>query len=96
MSIELDPRREKALKEAARKEGKDPSHLLSDLIDQFLAERNGPRSRDVDASDPACEPSRTELGRTLRALSRKYVESGGHLSTVDEINREVAEGRGEH
>ncbi|HVR73520.1 MAG TPA: hypothetical protein VMT52_04285 [Planctomycetota bacterium] len=95
MSIELDPAREKALKDAARKEGRDPSEVLSELIDDFLTAKNGPESGDSNDSDPAYEPSHTELGRTLRALSRKYVETGGKLYSVDEINREVAEGRGE-
>ena len=95
MSIELDPTREKALKDAARKEGRDPSEVLSELVDDFLTTKNGPESSDSNASDPAYEPSRTELGRTLRALSRKYVESGEKLYSTEEINREVAKGRGE-
>ena len=94
MTIELDPDRQKALEEAARREGKEPQELLCQAVDQFLA--NGEQPADeTSGPDPAYEPSKTELGRTLRALSRKYVEGGGQLYTVDEINAEVREGRGE-
>jgi hypothetical protein len=37
---------------------------------------------------------RSELGRKLRALRRKYVEAGGKLLTADEIEAEVRERRG--
>ena len=94
MTIELDPDRQKALEEAARREGKEPQELLCQAVDQFLG--NGEqRADETSGTDPAYEPSKTELGRTLRALSRKYVEGGGQLYSVDEINAEVREGRGE-
>jgi len=47
-------------------------------------------------SDPVVEgfEPRSELGRTLLALRRKYVEGGGKLLTLDEIEDEVRERRG--
>ena len=58
------------------------------------AKRRGKAASPREA-DPACEPSQTALGRKLRALSKKYIEGGGKLLTVEEINVEVAENRGE-
>ncbi len=95
MTIELDPDRQKALEEAARRDGKEPRELLCQAVDQFLANGEQP-SHKTSGGDPAYEPSKTELGQHLRALRRKYVEGGGRLYSVDEINAEVAEGRGEH
>lgn len=45
--------------------------------------------------DPAFESSRTELGRQLRELRRRYILGGGQLLGPEEIDREVAERRGE-
>lgn len=38
---------------------------------------------------------RSTLGKRLRAIRRRYVEAGGKLLTVEELDREVAERRGE-
>ena len=45
--------------------------------------------------DPALGPSKTELGRKLREIRARYLARGGELLTAEEIDREVAERRGE-
>jgi len=98
MNVQLDPKDQKALEALASQSGKDPGELLRELVREAIAERKvmgGVKAASRETMDPAYEPSRTDLGRKLRALSRKYVEGGGKLLTVDEINREVAESRGE-
>ena len=52
-------------------------------------------SKNANEDDPAYDESKTEFGRKLRALSRKYVESGKPLLSADEICAEVANRRGE-
>ncbi len=94
MDIELSPNQEKELRELATKTGKPVEQVAGELLERALFSKKTPENG-AGASDPAYEPSRTELGRTLRSLSRRYVESGGKLYSIDEINREVAEGRGE-
>lgn len=95
MTIELDPNRQKALEDAARRQGRKPQELLCEAVDRFLADSEQPGHK-MSAGDPAYEPSKSELGERLRTLRRKYIEGGGRLCSVDEINVEVAEGRGEH
>ena len=94
MTIELNPSQKKRLEELARQSGKSPETLALELLDEALLAMKVPENGG-GKSDPAYEPSRTELGRTLRSFRRKYVESGGRLYSLEEINREVAEGRGE-
>jgi hypothetical protein len=48
----------------------------------------------VSRTDPAFRPSRTELGRTLREIRRRYLLRGGRLMTADEIDEELAARRG--
>ena len=50
---------------------------------------------ETPSADPVVErfEPRSELGRTLLALRRKYVEGGGKLLTADEIMAEVRESR---
>ena len=38
---------------------------------------------------------RTELGMRLLKLRRRYIEAGGRLLNRDELDREIAEGRGD-
>ena len=40
-------------------------------------------------------PARTELGRRLRKIRERRIAAGGDLLTVEEIDRELAERRGE-
>jgi hypothetical protein len=94
MEIALDPRVEEELKERARQAGKPVEVFAGELLADALGASGNGSDRGV-VTDPAYEPSRTELGRTLRALRRKYIEGGGKLYSTEEINREVAEGRGE-
>jgi len=97
MKVTLDRTSEKELLELARENGKQPTEVLRELVHEAAASRkaNGNVKAASAHTDPAYEPSRTELGRKLRQLSRKFVERGGKLLTVDEINRKVAENRGE-
>jgi len=96
MNVELDPRDQQDLEALARANGKEVGEMLRELLHQALAGRKTVAEESgKSASDPAYEASRTELGRRLRALSRKYVENGGKLYSVEEINAEVREGRGE-
>jgi|RhiMethySRZTD1v2_1073278.scaffolds.fasta_scaffold71328_5 hypothetical protein len=97
MNVMLDRTSEKELLELAREIGKAPAEVLRELVHEAAVSRktNGNVKAASALTDPAYEPSRTELGRKLRDLSRKHVEGGGKLLTVDEINREVAENRGE-
>ena len=98
MNFDFDPNTEKELNALAEAMGKDPSVLLRELIHRAAAARKAKRRGKAASpreADPACEPSQTALGRKLRALSKKYIEGGGKLLTVEEINVEVAENRGE-
>ncbi len=61
-----------------------------DAMPSFADRRKPPkRERDVDPR-PA-----TELGRRLREIRARYIKRGGRLLTADEIDREVADRRGE-
>ena len=96
MDVTLDGNSEKELLELARINGKEPAQVLRELVHEAAVSRkaNGKANAASAQVDPAYGPSRTELGRKLRKLSRKHVEGGGKLLTVDEINRHVAENRG--
>jgi hypothetical protein len=70
------------------------------VVVTLLPESMAPlKATETPAETPSAEPvverfePRSELGRTLLALRRKYVEGGGKLVTVDEIMAEVREGR---
>jgi hypothetical protein len=57
-----------------------------------------PRSEDVQTSQPEAEQEyepRTELGRKLMLLRKRIVESGEPLLDWDDLERELAERRGE-
>lgn len=97
MTLHLDARTKAELEALAEAEGKSPEVKLSELVHAAASARkvNGAQKPTSEEADPAYEPSRTELGRKLRALRKKYVESGEKLLTLEEINAEVAESRGE-
>lgn len=97
MNVHLDAKTKAELAALAEAEGKSPEVKLSELVHEAASARkaNGAAKPTSEETDPAYEPSKTELGRKLRALRRKYVESGQKLLTVDEINAEVAQNRGE-
>ena len=40
-------------------------------------------------------PARTPLGKQLRASREEYIRSGGKLLSMEEIDRELADRRGE-
>jgi hypothetical protein len=60
-----------------------------------LAELWRPMETLLTQTDPAFRPSRTELGRKLREIRRRYLLRGGRLMTADEIDEEIAFRRGE-
>ena len=92
----LHPNDREAVARLAKETGRAVSDVVADLVHEALSEK-GRRGEAVSAngSDPAYEDSKTELGRKLRALSRKYVESGDPLLSADEICEEVQARRGE-
>ena len=99
MDVELDtlhPDDRKKVAQRARETGRAVSDIVADLVHAGLVAegRNGAAPAD-ERTDPAYDESKTELGRKLRALSRKYVESGEPLLSADEICAEVADRRGE-
>ena len=49
----------------------------------------------LKVTDPAYEPARTPLGKELRRLRRKIIESGQPLLDWDDIERLTAQLRGE-
>ena len=53
-------------------------------------------TRSVTVADPANAASRTELGKKLRAIRRRIVDSGERLLSPEEVDCEVAIRRGEH
>ena len=94
MEIDLGPHQEEKLRNLADREGKPAEVLAGELLEEALAAKE--QAGELEGCpDPAYEASRTDLGRILRALRRRHIEQGGRLSSVEEINREVAEGRGE-
>lgn len=92
----LFPEDRKVVAERARQSGQAVEQVVAQLVHRALeidgGEADRPKTGFVD--DPAYAPARTELGRTLRALRRRYLEIGGQLASTDAINAEVAEGRG--
>ena len=40
MNVQLDPKKEKALADAAREQGKEPDERLSEIVDRYLQERH--------------------------------------------------------
>jgi hypothetical protein len=98
MNPDFDPSTEKELLELAEAMGKDPGILLRELIHEAASARKAKKRgklAESKAADPSYQPSRTALGRKLRELSRRYIEAGGKLLTIEEINLEVVENRGE-
>ncbi len=97
MIVTLEPQEQKRLAKLAAERGESPQALARTALREGLnaLEKNGAGHSGTREEDPAFEPSKTELGRKLRTLSRKYVEGGGKLYSLDEINTEIAEGRGE-
>lgn len=98
METELDklhPDDRKLVIERARESGCSVAEVVADLVHRALEFEDANGAHPTGEGDPAFESSKTELGRTLRALSRRYVETGGRLYSLDEINAEVAESRGQ-
>ncbi len=62
------------------------------LIERVAGSLNGGQAD--SAGDEECQPC-TPLGARLKELRQQYIAEGGRLYSIDEINREVAEGRGE-
>lgn len=97
MNVTLQPHEEKLIARLATERGESPRKLAKRALRAGLRflEKNRAKSKSSKAEDPAYAPSKTPIGRKLRALRRKYVEGGGKLYSLAEINAEVAEGRGE-
>ena len=91
----LLPADRKAVLEIARESGRPVTEVVAELIHAALAAQlQSGLASPTEQSDPAYEPAKTELGQKLRALTRKHLEEDGKLFSIEEINAELAEGRG--
>lgn len=73
--------------------GVERARVVVTLLPESMAPVNAKSTAAVDPVVEQFKP-RSELGRQLLALRRKYVENGGKLLTLDEIEAEVRELRG--
>src|SRR5437868_145418 len=79
--------------------GRSPEELLRAWRSerQRRSESVGRQAKSTRASKTAAAPPRreSELGKTLRRIRESYIAKGGKLLSMEEIDREVAERRGE-
>jgi len=72
-----------------------PSGTVETSHDAVQAQGRDCRPTQKHDVTAAISPATTELGRRLRAIRQRYIDNGGKLLSMDEIDRELADRRGE-
>ena len=65
------------------------------LIDELKKTKNGTDVNGSTNSTTSLGPAQTQLGAKLRELRSRIVQSGEPLLSLDELDKEVAERRGD-